>query len=185
MHISTGSDMEEQIWKKWLDEPVVWRYLEKVPRRVALARFVKGLIGFIQSHGYVFDVLPNELGSNLATGLFKNRDSMDGNWRFGMREELYDETEYKNYYEMYIGDEAWENFWKRWGGWCDVDEKQRQYEIQSYVWTQLSIEKSRPTSIVNQLLGIDEDQEDVSEHDSKDTYLKDSNESNEWGGYRK
>jgi len=42
--------MADIAWKKWIDEKVVWKYNELVPRRVALTRFVEeGLIPFIET----------------------------------------------------------------------------------------------------------------------------------------
>jgi hypothetical protein len=85
-----------------------------------------------------------------------------------------DETEYKNYYRYTIDYEAWKAFWDTWGVWCDLDDEQheRRCELESYIWTQLSIERSKPTKIVNELLGVEETEENVTEHECQDTYFK-------------
>ena len=174
--------MEDIAWKKWLDEKVVWKYNELIPRRVALTRFVEGgLIPFIEKHNYVLRE-PKLLGSRIATGLYTNAGKRFDEWRFGVRDEFEYEHEYRNYYNYLV---KWEHFWKKWAAWCDVEDVDRQHEIESYVWTQISIEYSVHTRTVNELLGLDEDDENISEHNGKDIYLKDAADSNEWGGYRK
>ena len=167
--------MDQRTWDDWLEEEVVWNCREEIPRRVALRRFVyEGLIPFIKSYGYAFEGDLNIVGSNIATGLYENANRTYGEWKYGLREELLDETEYKNYYRYTIDYEAWKGFWDTWGVWCDLDDEQheRRCELESYIWTQLSIERSKPTKIVNELLGVEETEENVTEHECQDTYFK-------------
>ena len=148
-------------WNNWLEESVVWDVYEDIPRRIAIHRLCKrGLIPFLES-----------------------------NWRFGYIESETNTPEYKYRYQQIIDTEEWEKFWNIWGVWSDIDNyslygHHRQYDIQEYIWTQLSLELSPHTRIVDEFLGIEEN-EDISELDGKDIYLKESSESNEWGGYRK
>ena len=179
-------------WNNWLEESVVWDVYEDIPRRIAIHRLCKrGLIPFVESHGYVMNATLNELGSRIATGLFINRGkrTLERNWRFGYIESETNTPEYKYRYQQIIDTEEWEKFWNIWGVWSDLDNysldgHHRQYDIQEYIWTQLSVELSPHTRIVDEFLGIEEN-EDISELDGKDIYLKESSESNEWGGYRK
>ena len=164
-------------WENWLNEPVVWKYTGQIPRRVAIKEFVyDGLIPFIESYKYVFSAQPNELTSRIASGLFTRNEFYD-EWTHCLRKEEFDEVPHKEFYEKLIDIDAWEEFWKRWGVWSDVSAdsswgRERQMEIESYIWSQLSLKHSIHTRTVNELLGIFD--EDVSEHDSKDTYFEDT-----------
>jgi len=167
--------MEQITWDDWLEERVVWNCREEVPRRIALQRFIyEGLIPFIKSYGYVFEHDLHIVGSNIVTGLYENSNRTYGTWNYGLREEFFDETEYKIHYYYTIDNDAWDLFWNTWGVWCDLDDEQheRRYEIESYMWTQLSIIYSKPTKVVNELLGVDDRDENVVEHDYQDTYLE-------------
>ena len=179
-------------WEDWLNETVTWDLYDDIPRRTAIYRLCKmGLIPFLASHGYVVEVPLKLLGSRIATGLYMNRGrrSFESNWEFGYQEARKVDCPYKVHYAHVIDTEEWHKFWKFWGTWHDVDAElmygiDRQYDIQEYMWTQISQDKSHHTRIVDELLGI-EVGEDVSEYENRDTYLKESAESNEWGGRRK
>ena len=184
--------MNKWEWNEWLNEHVVWDIQDEIPRRNAIYRLCKrGLIPFIESHGYVVDVSVKDLGSRIATGLFinKGKSSVDSNWNFGYSEEFSINCDYRDRYYDVIDIDEWTKFWEIWGIWSDIDEetfrgRDRQRDIEEYMWTQICHEKSYQTRVVNEFLGI-ERSDDVSEYDNRDTYVKDSTESNEWGGYRR
>ena len=184
--------MQQRDWNNWLNEYVSCDVYDELPRRTAIYRLCKrGLIPFLQSHGYAVEVSIKELGSRIATGLYINRGKSycDSNWKFGYPEELSLNCDYRDRYYHVIDSEEWDKFWEIWGTWIDLDADSfrgadRRFDIQEYMWTQICHERSEQTRIVNEFLGI-EDGQDVSEYDNRDTYLRDAAESNEWGGYRK
>ena len=182
--------MHDREWNQWLNEVVTWNVLEDLPRRKAILRFCKyGLIPFIESHGYAIKISLHLLCSRIATGLYENKgkSSIDSNWNFTkFHEEI---PEYKYHFYDTIDTYRWNSFWASWGKWCDVEQDKlyaadRRYDIQEFIWTQISQEESYQTKIVNEFLHSDDEQH-ASEYDNKDAYLKDLVESNEWGGIRK
>ena len=173
------SYLKEVAWRKWLAEPVVWNYIESVPRHVAIRRFCKGLVTFVKSHGYLFRISEETLKSQIASGLYKNREKsyLDSDWLFPSENDEYD-VEHKNYYRYLINMDAWSHFWITWGVWSDFDEDiqygfDRRLDIEMYVWRQLHLEKCNHTRTVNEILGLDE--ENVSENEIRDTFLQETN----------
>ena len=185
-------NMADINWNNWLNKDVSWDMGENIPRRTAIYRLCKiGLIPFIESHGYMMKSSLKQLGSNIATGLFINREKshIESNWNFGYTEDLNITAENKNRYYHVIDTYDWAKFWEIWGLWCDIDVNMfrgldRQIDIQEYMSTQIWYERSPQTRIVNEFLGF-ENGENISEHEGRDIYLKESSDSNEWGGYRR
>jgi len=176
-------------WTAWLDANVEWDQNESILRRQAIHKMCTyGLVPFLASHGYYITLSPKEFGSRIATGLFKNQGKryLDSDWGFGPTENEYMTEEYNIQFGHDISDDAWETFWGLWGVWDDVDNrdsgKDRQREIQEYVWSQIDGERS-PQLI--RLRALNEEEEYAAELDGSDAYLKDARESNEWGGMRK
>ena len=176
-------------WTTWLDAEIEWDQNETMLRRQAIHKLCTyGLVPFLASYGYYVTLSPKDLGSRIATGLFKNqwKRYLESDWGFGPTENEYMTEEYNIQFGHDISDDAWETFWGLWGMWCDVDStdsgKDRQREIQEYVWSQVDGERS-PQLI--RLRAQNEDDEYATELDGGDAYLKDARESNEWGGIRK
>jgi hypothetical protein len=180
-------------WKSWLNEAVAWGN-EYVPRHVAIHRFVKdGLTPFVNSKGYSFACTPLVLQSRIATGLYNNMgvSCSESDWRIAVANNDYLEGDVDHFWHMMDSD-AWEGFWEAWGRWTDVSEDSwrgpdRRIDIEQYVWTQISIEGSAQTRVVNSLAGIYEDySEDRGNHHAReDVYLREAADSGEWGGYRR
>jgi hypothetical protein len=176
-------------WTTWIEELVEWDENELMTRGQAIHKLCNyGLVPFLASYGYSVTVAPKDLGSRIATGLYKNQGKtyLEGNWQFGPVENEYMTEEYNMQFGHDINQNAWETFWGLWGVWEDIDDtefgKARQREIQEYIWSQVDGEVS-PKLV--QLRALNEDDEYETELDGGDAYLKDARESNEWGGVRK
>jgi hypothetical protein len=179
-------------WNEWLSETVCWDADEYITRQTAIYRLCKyGLIPFFEANGYVISIKLETLCSRIATGLYNNQyvNTLDSNWTFGPIENTVeaDSLEHLAHYNHVMPVEEWEHFWAIWGVWPDVCNKtnygwDRQNDIRDYMWTQLSLEESPQTQVVNELLCIDEG--GAVEQDRRDAYIRDISESNEWGGRR-
>lgn len=178
------------VWNEWLDELVQWDENEQMMRRQAIHKLCNyGLVPFLASYGYIVNIGSKDLGSRIASGLFKNQGKryLESDWQFGPIENEYMTEEYTMQFGHDINEEAWETFWSLWGVWDDIDQRTemgraRQRDIQEYIWSQINGEES-PKLI--KLRALNEDEEYISELDGGDAYLKDAKESNEWGGLRK
>ena len=170
-------------WNRWLNEYVCMDPEDYVRRRVAIHRLCSyGLIPFLRANGYSIAISNKELGSRIATGLYNNhgRHMLESDWSFGPIENTCMNDDYRAHFHHVINDAKWEVFWEQWGGWLD---QHRHADIQDYIWSQVCSEHSPETEIANEHIYGEE--EYAAEHDSRDVYLKDSIESNEWGGIRK
>jgi hypothetical protein len=178
-------------WTSWLREPVFWAGVEEIPRHKAITRLCGALERFIKAHGYDLGCYPKQLRSNIATGLFNNRGKsvVESDWDLlpcntsGLDDD-------KTHFYHTIGRQEWAAFWARWGVWSDVSAEHfrgvdRQLDIQEYIWTQLNLERSFQTQVVNELLGISEETTYEDRTTGGDVYLRDAAESGEWGGYRR
>jgi hypothetical protein len=180
-------------WNAWLNETVGWRN-EYVPRRVAIHHFVKyGLIPFVNSKGYTFACSLSALQSRIATGFYNNQglSCSESDWRIAVANNDYLEQDVDHYWHIMHSD-VWARFWKTWGVWADVSEdswrgSDRRIDIECFVWTQLNLERSVQTRVVNELVGIYEDysEERGHHHAREDVYLREAADSGEWGGYRR
>jgi len=174
---------------KWLNEIVCWNHVEYIPRYTAIWRFVsKGLYPFIISRGYVFNTDVQSLTSNIATLLYRNKglSCLDSKVAPPPLLKEYNE-EYKSHYYHVFGPTEWDSFWLQWDLWSDVADStnrgnDRRLDIQEYCWSQLDLEESPQTRVVDELLCISEDVQYTAR--TEDVYLRESAESNEWGGYR-
>jgi hypothetical protein len=184
-------------WSEWLNEWIEWdgKYIR---RSVAINRFVThGLIPFVESKGYIWACRLNELRSRIATGLYRNQElsTMESDWEIARENHDFVEHDIDHYWHVMHAD-VWEEFWESWGYWTDVSADSwrgpdRRLDIQHYVWTQISLERSPQTQVVNELAGLHEDRiEDWNAHQMamaarEDVYLREAMESGEWGGYRR
>jgi hypothetical protein len=178
-------------WKHWLNEPVFWAEVEEIPRYKAISRMCDGLTILLKRHGYELGCFKQQFRSNIATGLFNNRGKscIGSDWRIAPCNTSGLEDDRTHYYHT-IGPSEWSAFWQTFGVWRDVDPSQfrgkdRQIDIQEYLWTQLNLEESFQTQVVNELLGISEETSYEDRTHGGDVYLRDAAESGEWGGYRR
>ena len=180
---------EKQI-RTWLKEPAWWG-IDSAPRGKILLAFVKeGLIPFIESKGYKFGRSANELFTDIATCLYVN-------WNYSAMETMIldvpcnpDGTaeERIHYYDT-VGVDDWTAFWSEWSDWSEIATteaargRDRQINIEEYVWRQLDLDNSLQTEVLYYRMN-DETPEDSAEDGTKrpDVYLE---EASGWGGLRK
>jgi hypothetical protein len=185
-------------WSDWLNEWIEWDGVH-IRRHAAIRRFVwNGLVPFVESKGYAWACRPTDLQSRIATGLYKNQHvaTTGSDWEFARENKNYIEHDTDHFWHV-MNAEVWEAFWDRWGRWTDVDDDSwrgpdRRMDIQHYVWTQISLERSSQTQVVNELAGLSGDDRGEDWHTQQmvaaareDVYLREAMESGEWGGYRK
>lgn len=184
-------------WSAWLNEWIEW---DRAPirRYVAIRRFVRsGLIPFLESKGYRFGCSSHVLQSRIATGLYNNQmvSTIESDWEIARINNDYLEHDIDHYWHV-LDSDTWEAFWSKWGVWTDVSLENwrgpdRRMDIAHYVWTQISLEGSSQTQVVNELVGLHHDRvEDwyagtTAAALREDVYLREAMESGEWGGYRK
>lgn len=189
MYSKKGLYLLNMSWNEWLSENVCWDMDEYITRQKAIYRLCKyGLIPFFEANGYNIAVGISTLCSRIATGLYNNRDvnTLDSNWLFGPVENTAagienNGLEHLMHYNHVMPAEEWEHFWTIWGVWSDVCNKtnygwDRQNDIREYMWTQLNLEESPQTQVVNELLCIEES--GPVEQDRRDAYIRDISESN-------
>ena len=150
------------VWEAWLDAPIDWGLTGSTTRRKAIVRFVKyGLIPFLESNGYYVSSAPRTIGSGIARLLFANEGlSCLETTTAPANNDAYPEEHMHRYYHVIDG-EKWDTFWNEWGVWTGVDEFSsrgfdRRIEIQEFCWTQIDLEKSPQTQVVEEFLYYDE-----------------------------
>lgn len=181
-----------QSWNDWLHETVSWG-MKLMPRYKAIRHFVtNGLIPFIQSKGYTVACSPQALQSRIATGLYNNRSKscVESDWRIARVNTEFLEYDEAHFWHVFDS-AAWERFWGgTWGDWTDVHTdswrgEDRRIDIAHYIWTQISLEGSPQTRVVNEMMGWYEEHGDDVAASREDVYLREAADSGEWGGYRK
>jgi hypothetical protein len=171
----------------WLDEIVCWDGVEYLPRYKALWRFVsKGLYPFLLKNGYVLQLDVKEFSSGIATLLYVNRG------RSCLDKDCYptvpcslEEEDHKAHFYHVLSQERWDLLWMEWSLWCDLQgdrAQDRQIDIQEYCWSQLNLDESSQTRVVEESLDTLEESSYVGR--GEDVYLREAAESNEWGGFR-
>ena len=126
------------------------------------------------------------LTSGVATVLYINRDAscMASNLPPAILKEYGEE--YKSHYYHVVSAEKWAALWSQWAVWSDLTDSRgedRRIDIQEFCWTQLDLDESPQTQVVEELLGLGEEYQYAGK--AEDIYLKESSESNEWGGFRR
>jgi hypothetical protein len=184
--------MNKLSWDAWLNEYVSWG-ASYLPRSVAIHRFVtRGLVPFLESIGYRLYSTPRALQSRIATGLYNNQglSCLESNWSIAQENAFF--LEHDQYHFWHVVDpDSWAAFWDEWGQWTDVSKDSwrggdRRIDIEQYVWSQINLDESPQTRVVNEHLGISDDYaEDGGRETREDIYLREAADSGEWGGYRK
>jgi hypothetical protein len=169
---------------KWLDE-IVWNGVEYIPRYTAIWRFVsKGLHPFLLKNGYVLQLDVKEFSSGIASLLYQNRgvSCLDAKCRRILPCTV-EEQDHKEHYYHVLSDK-WDMLWSQWS-WSDLQGDRgpdRQIDIQEYCWSQLDLDESPQTRVVEELLDTLEESPYLGR--GEDVYLREAAESNEWGGFR-
>lgn len=138
---------------EWLREIVCWDMCDYIPRHVAISRFVThGLYPFITSNGYCFYDSPTILKNRLIQMLYANRDK---SWIECCTYDAELDEDHKEHY-YYVFSDKWDDFWARWALWKDLNDwrgPDRQLDIQEFCWSQLNLDESSQTQVVEELLG--------------------------------
>jgi hypothetical protein len=89
----------------------------------------------------------------------------------------------KEHYYHVLSQEKWDRLWDTWAVWGDLNNfrgEDRRIDIQEHCWSQLDLDESPQTRVVDELLAYPED----GIISKEDVYLREASESNEWGGFR-
>jgi hypothetical protein len=173
------------MFRNWLNTIVCWDDVEYISRHTAIKRFVyKGLYPFIESHGYVIRGDAKTLTSAITTLLYKNRGTSCLNAKVFASSKA-NEYHDKSYFYHVISQAKWDSFWDAWSVWSDLNDwrgEDRRIDIQEYCWSQIDLDESPQTRVVDELLSYSDESPTNARGD--DTYLREAAESNEWGGIR-
>ena len=148
----------------WLNEIVCWDSTEYIPRSLAIKRLTLGLSLFMNENGYIMYGTVDKLATNIGALMYNHR----GKSCLESRILSSNDDDHKAHYH-YVFSDKWETFWMRWSQWRDLTDwygQDRQLDIQEYCWSQLNLDESSQTQVVEELLGdIDEWVEDVRDDD--------------------
>lgn len=148
--------LAESAWRHWLEEKLEWDSTNDFyPRRLLIySLVVDALIPFITSHKYQFGCDPKRIANIIARALY-----------FGevRNEEVntdYVEEDY-NHYLFKLDDDTWDSFWSQWGVWKDIDSEHihERELVRLCVWTLLDLEHSPESRMVEELMGLWEDED--------------------------
>jgi hypothetical protein len=150
----------------WLREIVCWDMCEYIPRHVAISRFVThGLYPFILSNGYCLYDGPENLKARLADMLYMNRGK---SFIECCTPDMDSDEDHKIHY-YYVLSDKWDEFWEKWALWKDLNDwrgPDRQLDIQEFCWSQLNLDDSSQTQVVEELLGnVNEAVDDIRDED--------------------
>ena len=150
------------MYKKWLEEMVSWDGVEEIPRYKAIGRFVAdGLQPFLKANGYTIRPSTKQLGQGVARILYSNSgvSCMDSRLPWVSSDEVAT-MEHKWHFNHVMSESAWEYFWSIWAVWPDVTDEwaqDRRIDIQEYCWSQIDLDESSQTQVVEEHMGIAED----------------------------
>ena len=134
----------------WLNEIVCWDYTEYIPRSIAVKRLASALLRFMNENGYVMYPPEDKLAISIGILMYNNRNKscmatqIRGN-----------DHEHKQHYDHVFSDK-WDEFWLCWSQWPDLTDwygQDRKLDIQEYCWSQLNLDESSQTQVVEELLG--------------------------------
>jgi len=169
---------------KWLDEIVCWDSSEYLPRYTAIWRFVsKGLHPFLIANGYRIRGDVKSFSLSIASLLFENRGRSCLDLKAIPTLSYESEVDDKEHYYHVLSQEKWDRLWDTWAVWGDLNNfrgEDRRIDIQEHCWSQLDLDESPQTRVVDELLAYPED----GIISKEDVYLREASESNEWGGFR-
>ena len=150
-----------------------------------------GLAPFIRSHGYEWTYDDKWVKSVVATGLYENADMPHLNSKWACPTNTNFIPEDLDQFHHVIDSDKWDAFWESWGAWEDVDlvtpyGSDRRLDIMAFVWDHIDVNRSKQSVLVNQALDDNNGRDDGDGRNHiDDVYIRESTESNEWGGYRR
>ena len=160
--------MRTRRWQKWCDSDMLYCGVEYVKRKHLILELARdGIVPFLKKNGYELGCSEHRLAECIARSLYFGKTSHEP-LNYDYREE-----DYYHYYYVLDADK-WNMFWSKWGNWSDIDEDSatNRAGIEFCVWTLLDLYKSTQTAVVDDMLGLNEEE---NEHtDTRDPYLVDS-----------
>jgi len=168
MSFSYNRIVAKSAWRRWCDEDVLYDMIEELPRNVVIMNLVKnGIVPFFKRRGYVFDCKEHRIAECIARYIYFGKISHEVlNWDY--RKEDYD-----HYYHR-LDDDTWELFWTVHAKWRDVEDIKVQEGIRFCVWTLLNLYASPITTEVDDILGLNDEENMSAREDTRDPYLIDS-----------
>jgi hypothetical protein len=160
----------------WLEELVCWDDAEYIPRYRAIGAFVSdGLYPFIMDNGYMVRADEKRFAKLVALLLYRNRgiSCLDSN--IILPQPANSSNEHRWHYDHVLSESRWEHFWRSWAMWSDFTDQRgvdRRIDIQELCWSQLDLDESPQTLVVEELLGISEEYVYMGTHE--DPYIADN-----------
>lgn len=164
----------------WLHEEIYVGVLDTLPRKTILWNFAKyGLEPFLNSYGYVLNGNASQVSSDIAALLYYNREStLLGPYVYGVNVQNDYSVEHRQHYNHIVDSKAWAKFWEDWSVWDDVSLDSpygfyRRLDIEEYAWSQINLDISLQTEIVEAHLegyGYDEIYRDRDRDRDKDEH---------------
>ena len=164
-HLSFNRTRAALNWSRWCEQEVLLDQVELVPRNILIPEFVRyGLMPLLKKHKYKLACSEHRLGECIARILYYKKI------RHNPINIDHKGEDYDHYYYV-LDDEVWEKFWLCWGRWCDVEDTNVQELIRFCLWTLLDIDGSEQTDVVDDMLGLNEEEYIQSR---EDPYLADA-----------
>lgn len=169
-----GYKLAKRQWYNWLTYKVETDPDEFRQRQYIICDFVElNLVPFIKKNGYVLACEPRRLAECISRVLYFGRI------RHNPLNTEYLPEDYDHYYWA-LNDDKWSGFWYNWRWWQDLGDEHRNLheDIRFCVWTMLDLDYSKQTRVVNEVLGIIDDDDTSSrgsekDRNTKDPYLRD------------
>ncbi len=159
---------DTSLFYKWLATPIAGRLSNRQARSSVLREFVEqGIFPWIESHGYTIAANIKDITNWIANGLYDNAKAshLESTWNFPSTNTEYTEEEF-SHYRYCIGPDEWSNFWSAWNHWEDVSESSfrgmdRRMDIEAFIWSQLDLNNSRQTGVLQEILGDDDTDDEL------------------------
>jgi hypothetical protein len=163
-------------FKNWCNEVITTSELEIAPRKVILRRFIeKGVIPFLVKKGYLLHGSEDELGNEIATGIYTGQfpdTKRNTEWH----------PEDMNYWLYKISTNDWMIFFNYWEKQLSEleDNQYLHASLIRYLWWQLNIPDSKNGQYIESMMTLDADEESEGETSNKkvvdeDPYMQDQN----------
>jgi hypothetical protein len=160
----------------WLEELVCWDDSEYIPRYRAIGAFVSdGLYPFIRVNDYTVKTDEKRFAKLVALLLYRNSglSCLDSN--IILPQPANSSHEHRWHYDHIMSESKWGHFWRSWAMWSDFTDQRgvdRRIDIQELCWSQLDLDESPQTLVVEELMGISEEFVYMGTHE--DSYIADN-----------
>jgi len=174
MTFCLSSILRDTRWSNWCNEKLYVNHYteERLERKYMITELVKnGLFPFLKKNGYSVACNEHRMAECIARYLYFgtiSHEALNNDYRI---------QDYDHYYFV-LDEDAWEDFWSVWSRrlpcWADIgeDAQKNREGIRFCVWTLLDLYSSKRTHEVDDILGLEEEENEVV--DGRDPYLVDS-----------